>query len=294
VNIGFPASNGQNGWFVSSPVTGSISANDTTTGGSNITAINCTGATVGVITGLGTQSASAPLTVSGEGIHNVSCTATDSAGNSGAASGSVNMATVRIDSIAPKILITSPADGSTYLLNATVASSYGCADTTSGVATCAGSVASGTNFSASPVGAHAFTVTATDVAGNQAQATNRYSVVYNFSGFFTPVTNPSMINTAEAGSAIPVKFSLSGNQGLAIMAAGSPFSQNIACSLLGQNPTDPILTTVTAGASSLAYDPAADQYIYVWKTLSTWANSCRQLTVLLNDGTSHVAFFQFN
>jgi len=296
VNVSFPSPNGQNGWFVTSPVTGSVVANDTTTGGNNVTAITCTGATVGSITGLGTPSASAPLTVSAEGVSNVSCTATDSAGNSGAASGSSNTATVKIDSVAPGISITSPANGGTFLLNAAVASSYSCDDATSGVATCTGPVVSGANFSTSPVGAHAFRVDAADVAGNPAQATNTYNVVYAFSGFFQPVDNPGpgpsfVFNSAKAGSAIPVKFSLGGDQGLSIFAPGYPKSQPIYCDASATY--DGIEETVTAGSSSLSYDATTDRYHYVWKTDKAWANTCRKLTVRLNDSTDHVAYFNF-
>jgi hypothetical protein len=51
--------------------------------------------------------------------------------------------------------------------------------------------------------------------------------------------------------------------------------------------------TVAAGGSSLNYDAATDQYVYVWKTDASWAGTCRQLVVRLNDGTEHRANFQF-
>ncbi|MHB8575870.1 MAG: WD40/YVTN/BNR-like repeat-containing protein [Dehalococcoidia bacterium] len=104
VTVTFPAPNGANGWYVTNPVTGSVDANDMTTGDSNITAINCTGATVGVISGLGTNHATAPLTVTGDGVHSVSCTATDSAGNTGASPGSTAMPIlIQIDTTPPTI-----------------------------------------------------------------------------------------------------------------------------------------------------------------------------------------------
>lgn len=296
VNVSFPSTDGLNGWFVTSPVVGSVTADDTTTGGSNITDIICTGATLGSITGLGTPSATASLTVSAEGVNNISCTATDNVGNSGASTGSSNTATIQLDSVAPAVLIASPADGGSYLLNEAMASSYNCTDATSGVATCSGPVVSGVNFSTSSVGAHAFTVTASDVAGNLIQATNDYDVIYNFSGFFSPVDNPGpgptfVFNVAKAGSAIPVKFSLSGDQGLNIFAAGYPKSDAIQCDSSAQ--LDGIEETVTAGSSSLSYDLATDTYTYVWKTNKTWANTCRQLVLKLNDGTFHRANFKF-
>lgn len=292
VNVSFPSPNGQNGWFITSPVVGSITTNDTTTGGGNITEIICTDATVGSITGLGTPSTSASLTVSAEGVNNISCIATDSAGNSGAAADSNNTATIQIDTVAPAVLITSPANGGSYTLNLAVVSNHSCSDATSGVATCVGPVANGANFSTSPVGAHAFTVNATDGAGNQAQATNNYNVIYNFSGFSPPVDNLPALNGVKAGSAVPVKFSLSGNQGLSIFEAGYPKSQTIPCD--STVPVDGIEETATAGSSGLSYNASVDQYVYVWKTEKAWAGTCRQLVVRLNDGTDHVALFQFN
>jgi len=115
---------------------------------------------------------------------------------------------------------------------------------------------------------------------------------FNFAGFFPPVGNPPTINTVKAGSAIPVKFSLGGNQGLNILAPGSPSSGQVACA--NGAPLDAIQTTVTAGGSSLSYDPTTGQYVYVWKTDKAWAGTCRQLDVQLSDGTSHLADFEFH
>jgi len=114
------------------------------------------------------------------------------------------------------------------------------------------------------------------------------NVIYNFTGFFAPVDNPPMYNRLKAGSAVPVKFSLSGDKGLNILAGGSPASQQISCDA---GSVDELEQTVTAGASSFAYDATADQYTYIWKTAKSWANTCRKLTVTLNDGTSHIAYF---
>src|SRR6185503_11562768 len=52
---------------------------------------------------------------------------------------------------------------------------------------------------------------------------------YSLVGFFSPVDNPPTLNVVKAGAAIPVKFSLGGNQGLGVMAAGYPSSKAIAC-----------------------------------------------------------------
>jgi hypothetical protein len=129
-----------------------------------------------------------------------------------------------------------------------------------------------------------------NVSNNSPVATCTYSVIYLWTGFFQPVDNTNL-NVTKAGSAIPVKFNLGGNQGLAIFVAGSPSSSKVACDT--QADQDTIEETVNAGGSSLTYDATASQYVYVWKTDKPWANTCRRLDVKLIDGTTHSAYFKF-
>src|SRR6266542_1517326 len=150
------------------------------------------------------------------------------------------------------------------------------------------SQASGTVF---PVGLTTVNVTATDAANNQATCSFTVTVRYNFSGFFQPVDNSPTVNVVNAGRAIPVKFSLSGDKGLNIFAAGFPASQQIMCN--DGAPASEIEQTVTAGGSSLSYDAESDTYTYVWKTEAPWAGTCRQLILRLNDGSERVALFKF-
>jgi hypothetical protein len=150
------------------------------------------------------------------------------------------------------------------------------------------------NFSAASITAPAtltVKVKVTDAFGNFTVDEATVYVLYNFNGFFQPVDNLPVFNSVKAGQAIPVKFSLNGNHGLSIFAAGYPKSETIACS--STNPVDGVEETVTAGSSSLSYDPLTDTYIYVWKTDKAWGNTCRQLVVKLNDGTFHRANFKF-
>ena len=143
----------------------------------------------------------------------------------------------------------------------------------------------------SSVGAQSVTFSATDLAGNSAGKDCTYSVQYSFTGFMPPLDNIPVLNQVKAGQAIPVKFSLSGNQGLNILASGSPSSLQITCP--SGVTVDSLTETVAASASSITYDAASDQYVYVWKTDKGWANTCRQLNVALADGTIHIAGFQF-
>ena len=114
---------------------------------------------------------------------------------------------------------------------------------------------------------------------------------FDFTGFFRPVKNPPDFNSMKSGSSVPVKFSLDGNQGLDIFLSGYPVSQQVDCSTLA--PSGNAEQTVTAGGSSLTYDVREDQYIYPWMTDKSWAGTCRQLVVILTDGSIHTANFSF-
>lgn len=158
---------------------------------------------------------------------------------------------------------------------------------------CAGPVpvsASG-SVNTAVIGLYTITYTATDPSGNTQTATRTVQVGFNFTGFFSPVNNLPTINQMNAGRTIPVKFSLAGNQGLGIMAAGSPYSQQVNCSTSA--PIADVEATETSGGSTLTYDAASDQYSYNWKTEKAWAGTCRVLTVKLVDNTEHTAYFKF-
>jgi uncharacterized repeat protein (TIGR01451 family) len=142
------------------------------------------------------------------------------------------------------------------------------------------------------VGFYALTYTVSDPTGHSDTEVRTVEVLpYNFTGFFAPIDNPPAFNEMKAGQAAPVKFSLGGDQGLNIFAAGSPSSVQIAC--VSGDPILPVEQTETAGQSSLSYDSATDRYKYTWKTESSWKNTCRQLTVTLRDGSVHTAKFKF-
>jgi probable HAF family extracellular repeat protein len=121
--------------------------------------------------------------------------------------------------------------------------------------------------------------------------TKTFAITYAFTGFFQPVDNLPTVNVTTAGQAVAVKFSLGGNHGLGIFAAGYPAAQPIACGSAA--PTDVIEETVAAGANSLSYDATTGRYTYVWKTDKAWNTTCRQLILKFSDGTTHTANFQF-
>jgi len=198
------------------------------------------------------------------------------------------------DTTPPHITLTTPADGAAYNLGQQVNAEYSCQDEMggSGLASCVGTVPNGTPIDTATVGSKTFPVEAADNAGNTASKSHAYRVVYDFGGFFSPVDDLPTFNTVKAGRAIPVKFSLGGDQGLDIFAEGYPRSGTIPAD--PDAPLDAIEQTETAGESSLSYDPTTDQYTYVWKTDKAWAGQTRQLVLKLDDGSEHTANFEFN
>jgi hypothetical protein len=116
------------------------------------------------------------------------------------------------------------------------------------------------------------------------------AVRFPFDGFYGTLKQPG-INDVRAGSTVPVSFSLSGNRGLGIFAPGSPSSQRIDCATAA--PIGSPVPTSTSRNGSLTYDATTDRYHYPWQTASSWAGTCRVLTVALVDGSEHTAAFRF-
>ena len=228
----------------------------------------------------------------------VSGDAKDKAGNQESAT----VSGINIDKLPPNVVVTGVTSGATYAQGSVPAA--GCSTTDQ--AGLSGVDASATVAVSGPAsGVGSFTATcsgATDRAGNSAAPVSvTYNVVYNWTGFFQPIDNnpdqsgnPALAtvwNSAKAGQAIPVKFSLHGDQGLSIFQAGYPKSTKVACP--GALPVVDVIETYAASTPGLHYDPSADQYNYVWKTATSLAGTCQRLEVKLVDGTTHYTFFKF-
>ncbi len=129
-------------------------------------------------------------------------------------------------------------------------------------------------------------VRVTDGFGHSAVDTASVSVLYNFDGFFKPVHNLPTPNAVKAGQAVPVRFSLNGNHGLAIFAAGSPRLEFVSCPTL-------VTQSIQSTTGGLSYKASSDQYTYTWKTDKAWRGTCGFLRVAFNDGTTRSALFRF-
>jgi VCBS repeat-containing protein len=145
------------------------------------------------------------------------------------------------------------------------------------------------------VKAHDDGTTANGGVDTSAPQTFKINVTYNWTGFFSPVDNPTTAsfnwNSAKAGQSIPMKFRLAGNQGLSVLN-GAPKVTQIACPSTS-TALDAIEEYAVTANNGLTYDATADQYNFVWKTQSTYANKCFKFDMVLIDGTSHVAYFKF-
>ncbi len=107
-----------------------------------------------------------------------------------------------------------------------------------------------------------------------------------FSGFFAPLKNMPAVNVVNAGSTVPIKFSVGGYFGLQILS-GTPTSIPAQCGSgpeATMRPTPVMRDGLTASGFS---------YTYAWRTNASWAGSCRKLIVTLADGSTHEAMFRF-
>jgi hypothetical protein len=110
---------------------------------------------------------------------------------------------IMVDKKPPSINVSSPATGGSYLLNQAVNANYSCTDGGSGVATCTGTVASGSPIATAPIGSKTFTLNATDNVGNVASAqTLSYTVTYAVCLLYDPT------RAVQSGSTIPLKIQL--------------------------------------------------------------------------------------
>ena len=116
-----------------------------------------------------------------------------------------------------------------------------------------------------------------------------YQVIWPYSGFFAPVDNGSVVNAAKPGSTIPVKFSLGGDRGLQVIAAGYPKVTKYACET---GAVEDVIETTSSSASGLTYDAVTGVYQYNWKTAKS-LKGCYTFELKLIDGTLHTAKFSF-
>jgi hypothetical protein len=167
------------------PPSASLAVTAGTLGNSGWYVSNVTVATTGTDTVSGPVSCTAPQALTsdtaGQAV-NGSCT------NMAGLSTNATPLNVKIDKTVPAIAITSPASGAEYERSAAIPSSYSCTDVLSGLASCTGTVASGTNIDTATLGVKTFSVNAADVAGNTTTQSVTYNVVCHYAKVVPPAS----------------------------------------------------------------------------------------------------------
>jgi Glycosyl hydrolases family 43/Carbohydrate binding domain/Carbohydrate binding module (family 6) len=146
-----------------------------------------------------------------------------------------------------------------------------------------------TNFATPVTGVHNVFFVFKSTASNELFDVDDWQFRFDrFSGFYQPV-DMNAVNTAKAGSTIPVKFEVfAGSLELTALSeiASITYTQIPAD---GSAPTDEI-ETVATGGTSLTYDTVAGVYQYNWKTPTAPGNY--RLTVKTRDGSTLSADFR--
>ncbi len=124
----------------------------------------------------------------------------------------LSVTTIAADTAAPSITLAGPADGANFGLGAPVDADYSCADEQygSGLQICAGDVADGSPIDTSTLGAHSFTVTARDNAGNENTVTHNYNVIASGGDTTAPtitLTTPASGAVYHVGDAVTAAYS---------------------------------------------------------------------------------------
>jgi uncharacterized protein len=116
-------------------------------------------------------------------------------------------------------------------------------------------------------------------------------VSYTFGGFLAPIQGGAGMTMADAGSTIPVRFTLGGDFGTKIFSPGFPASRPVSCTtgeVLGG-----FTSATTPGRSALSYSRGNRVYHYGWKTEAEWAGSCRELVLRFQDETQASVVLDF-
>ncbi len=228
------------------------------------------------------------------GSFTVVCTAVDNAGN--IATRLVPYTVIASpDTTKPTISIATPAAGAIYQRAQSVSASFTCSDEAggSGLASCVGTIPSGSVIDTATPGMHAFTVTAKDNKGNTTTESRSYSVIvsYTFGGFAQPIDPVPTVNVGKAGKTYPVKFQLF-ELGVPVsdLAAVSGFTyKSTSCDAFNGDAADALETSVS-GNTTLRYDATTSSFIYNWKTPTE--PGCYALWLTLRTTQQFPAYFQ--
>jgi hypothetical protein len=141
------------------------------------------------------------------------------------------------------------------------------------------------------IGVTRVTCSATDACGNSSSCSFSVSVCYSFLGFFSPVENPPMANRVNAGQTVALKFTVMAGQNYISDLSTVMYLESANLSDCLRDRSGPPVDE--RGASAVHYDSVENQFVINWKTNKKWANTCRKFILTLNDGSTHVLYFEF-
>ena len=123
-------------------------------------------------------------------------------------------------------------------------------------------------------------VRVTGPSGLMATDTATVNVIWSFGGFSGKNEGRPAVSTGKAGANLSLRFTLAGDQGMAVIAAGYPRSGAYTCG------GSPLLDATEPVSADLSF-AGNGQYSFAWKTNKLWANTCRTFVLKLADGTYH-------
>lgn len=276
---------GTDGWFVTKPVTGTATASDTATGGSNISELECIPAAMfGSATGLTVSSmASRDFSVDAEGTTTLSCTATDSAGN---VSSPATTKTVKIDTAAPVVTVDGFSEDQSFALGSLLPTpSCSATDATPGSGVDSSTLSptkTDDTRNGNGVGSVTYKCSVKDHAGNEGTDTRTFHVNYATDGGIRQPIASDNSSVFKRGRAVPVKFGLVGDYPTGFSTSGWTIKKvSVSCAgLAGETEVEAVSVTPD---SVFRYDSSADQYIYNADFRDAAAGSCWFVRVTLDD-----------
>ena len=114
---------------------------------------------------------------------------------------------------------------------------------------------------------------------------------WGFEGFFNPVDNPPTLNTMKAGAGVPLKWRVLDTSGEPVtdLSAAAITVSELDCET-GEG-IDQVEQAVTTGSG--LQNLGGGYYQLNWKTLKSYAGTCKTMHLDIGDGVTHDAFFDF-
>jgi hypothetical protein len=259
------------------------------------------------LSGVKTGSITGSNSYGSQGSYTANGSCQDNAGNTGNGS----FGPVLIDTTTPSVMITSPV-AQTYILNQTITPSYTCGDNSGGDSVTCTANPSASAYTAIPVGPATFSVHGVDQAGNTTNPDPSvgYLVIYNFTGFQSPLQPAVMLNPPNPltppqpsdsgsftiGTTIPIAWQMQDASSAFISDLTTITSivaiPNPACAgtVSGAGTT---LYDSTTGQSAFSYNNATNSFVFNWDTTGT-TGGCYNLVVTPSDTAQWATIVHLN